>query len=842
MRKVPLLTSRLIGYKISPVRRSLLIFKEGCPDGSRTGWFRVDKCLKKLLLQKKLSKKNAISIKIVFLCCIFLSSCSVSKYIPQDESLYTGAKINTHADSSFTKKQTQVVNEQLETIIRPIPNSTVLGFPYKVWLYYVVGEPKKSKGLRQWFRKKFGEPPVLASKRAVATNTEIINNFLNNEGYFRSTASGELVINGKKAEAVYKVFVKPRYTIGKVEFIKKDSSALIKNIVQTQANSLLRVNEPYRFDNIKLERERIDKALKLNGYYYFRPDFLLIKADSNQNARKVDLFLELKPNLLQTSLKQYFVKDISVYVDTPDSTNAIEIRRGLRVFDKRNTYKPRVFNDAVGFRSGRLYSSQTHDVSLARLINLRNFKFVKNRFDLVNRSDSALINVVYELTPLKSKSFQAEFNALTRSNNLAGTLLGVNWSNRNIFRGAEILKLGVNTGFDFQIGSRLSNSVNSYYRVAGDADLTFPRFLLPFYNVRAGRNQALPKTNINVGYERLIQKGVGFRNDSSTYSYTQYTITSLRSSLGYSWRKNTQIEHSFTPLSINLIKPKNISEEFVDIIIRSASAGNIQDLLRYDKILQTRLILGGQYNFIYTPTQRLNSRHYFYLNAGVDIAGNISGLIRKKLEDGSKRIMNTIFEQYARFDLETRYYLDFTPNIRLANRLILGYGLPYGNSLSLPYQVKQYFVGGSNSIRAFRARSLGPGSFKATDSLAIFTSYYGDVKLEMNSELRIKVSQLINLAIFVDAGNIWSAKYNDQSFYSEDGTFGKNFYKQIAVGGGMGLRLDLTYIKIRFDFAVPFRKPWLDEKERWVIDEIAPFSKSWRKQNFITNIAVDYPF
>jgi hypothetical protein len=799
--------------------------------------------MRKIAHNITLKAKNTNSNQLYFwwlLCYVFLSSCSVNKYIPQGESLYTGAKITTRADSSFTKKQTQAVNEQLKTIIRPVPNSTIFKFPYKVWLYYVVGEPKKAKGLRQWFRKKFGEPPVLASKRAVATNTEIINNYLNNEGYFRSSASGELLINGKTAEAVYKVFVKPRYTIGKVEFVKKDSSTLSTNIAQTQENSLLKVNEPYRFDNIKMERERIDKALKLNGYYYFRPDFLIVKADSNQNSRKVDLSLELKPNLLQTSLKQYNIKDILVYIDTPDSTKSLQIRRGFQVFDKKNTYKARVFNDAVGFRSGRLYSSQTHDVSLARLINLRNFKFVKNRFDLVNRSDSALINVVYELTPLKSKSFQTEFNALTRSNNLAGTILGVNWSNRNIFHGAEILKIGINTGFDFQLGARLNNNVNSYYRIAGDADLTFPRFLLPFYHVRAGRNQALPKTNINLGYERLIQKGVGFRDDSSTYAYTQYTITSLRGSLNYSWRKNAEIEHNFTPLSINLIKPKNINEVFVDIIIRSA-ATNIQDLLRYYRILETRLILGGQYNITYIPKQPLNSRHYFYLNTGIDIAGNIAGLLAKKQENGSKRISNTIFEQYARFDAEMRYYLDFTPNIRLANRLIVGYGLPYGNSVSLPYQVKQYFVGGSNSIRAFRARSLGPGG-SPNGASSIFTSAYGDVKLEMNTELRLKVSQLINLAVFVDAGNIWSAKYNENSFYSEDGVFGKNFYKQLAVGGGLGIRFDLTYVKLRFDFAAPFRKPWLAEKERWVMDEIAPFSKPWRKENLITNIAVDYPF
>jgi hypothetical protein len=777
---------------------------------------------------------------------IFLSSCSINKYIPQGESLYTGAKIKTNTDSSLNKKQTKALNEQLKTIIRPKPNSTLFGFPFKVWFYYVVGEPKKEKGMRSWFRKKFGETPILASKRAVNVNTEIISNYLNNEGYFRSTASGELIIKGKKAEAFYVANVKPRYTIGKVEFVKKDSMVFSKSLLQTKNASLLKVDEPYRFDNIKLERERIDKVLKLNGYYYFRPDFLIIKADTNQSGRKVNLFLELKSNITQTSLKQYTINEILVYVDTPDSTSikGIQIRRGLNVFDSKSSFKPKVFNDAIGFGNGRLYNSQTHNASLSRLINLRNFKFVKNRFEMVKRSDSAQINVVYDLTSLKKKSLQAELNALTRSNNLAGTQLGASWLNRNILKGAEILKIGINTGFDFQLtNKKLNNAPNQYYRLAGDADLTFPRFLLPFYRVRVGRNQDLPKTNINLGYERLVQKGVGINDDSSTYRYNQYTITSLRSSLSYSLRKNAAVEHNFTPLSINLIKPKNISEEFQLLIDRSINAGNIPDLVRYLKILETRLILGGQYNIVYTPIQAPKSRHYFYLNAGVDVAGNIAGLLTKKQADGTKQIANTVFEQYARFDLETRYYIDLTPSIRLANRAILGYGLPYGNSKNLPNQVKQYFVGGSNSIRAFRARSIGPGDYNIIgDSTSIFTTAYGDVKLELNSELRIRVNQIINLATFIDAGNIWLTKYYEDSGFPKSSTLGKDFYKQLAVGGGLGLRLDFTFVKLRLDLATPFCKPWLPEGERWVMKDIKPLEKAWRKQNLILNIAVDYPF
>ena len=181
-----------------------------------------------------MSIKKGISLLYILL----LWGCSVSKYIPEGESLYTGAKIKIYADSSLTKKQTKLVNKQLVTIIRPIPNKTIFGFPYKVWLYYVLGEPKREKSPRKWFRDKFGEPPVLASKRAVNINTEIISNFLTNEGYFRSTASGDLIDNGKKANAIYTASVKPRYSIDSVVFVNKDSTTFEKNLQLTQENSL----------------------------------------------------------------------------------------------------------------------------------------------------------------------------------------------------------------------------------------------------------------------------------------------------------------------------------------------------------------------------------------------------------------------------------------------------------------------------------------------------------------------------------------------------------------------------------------------------------------------------
>ncbi|WP_259014049.1 translocation and assembly module lipoprotein TamL [Emticicia fluvialis] len=786
-------------------------------------------------------KRTAIYILIIV--AISLSGCSVTKHIPPGESLYTGAEIKIQADSLVSRSQIKEVRNQASELIRPKPNSTLFGFPYKVWFYYLFGEPKKQKGFKNFIRKRFGEAPVLANKRSVTTSAAIITSMANNEGYFRSSTSGELVVKGKKAKGVYTVFLKPRYFINETRFLIKDSSVFQKNFKLAATRTLLRKGDPYRFEVVKMERERVDQLLKRRGFYFFRPDHLIIKVDTNQSNHLVNLYVDLKPTVNQTSIKQYRIGNIYVNTDATDSLSAdFEQKGGIKISDVRRTYKPRVFNDAIGFRSGMIYSSIVHDASLSRLINLRNFKFVKNRFELVPRSDSALIDVHYEMTPMRKKALRSEVTGSSKSNGLVGFQFGLNWSNKNMFRGAELLNIGVNAGTDIQISGRKNDNINSYNKYNVTLDLSFPRFVLPFYRVNPTRNQSLPKTNLNLAYNWLQQRGLALNDDSTTFPYTQYVLTSATASWGYEWRPNPRVIHTLTPFSVNFLKPRNISQLFVEKIFES---NNPADLLRYVRVLDTRLILGGQYTVSYTP-QRRNSRHYLNLSGGIDIAGNIGSLFAKKGADATSPalLFGVAYEQYTRFDGEVRYYYDISPSLRLANRIVLGYGIPYGNSKQLP-QIKQYFVGGSNSMRAFRARSIGPGLYRADSvTVSIFGySSYGDIKMEGNTELRYKATNYINLAAFLDVGNVWMKKVDPMvSEYDVSSEFSKDFYKQLAVGGGIGLRLDFSYIKLRFDLATPFRKPWLPDGERWVLKEIDFSRKAWRQENLILNIAVDYPF
>lgn len=771
---------------------------------------------------------------------ILLNSCTISRYLPDGESFYSGAEVRMEADSLAHKIQIEATKAAIEELIRPVPNSTLLGRPYRVGLYYLLGEPKKEKSFRGWFRKRFGEAPVLASRRALTTNSNVIVNYLNNEGYFRASVTSELVEKNHRAKALYNVQLPHRYTFGNVQYVAKDSSIFAQYFRDAAASSLLKTGLPYQLSLIEAERSRIERTLKREGFYFFRPDHLIVKADTNLGNHQVNLSVMLKPDVAQVVLKPYTIHNVYVIADNDqprgDSLVTAQLQRGLRVVGFHDDYRARVFADAISFRRGVRYDSRQQDISLTRLVNLKNFKFVKNRFELLPRSDSALLDVYYYLTPLKRKSVRFEVSAVTKSNNLAGSQGNLTWMHRNAFRGAEMLRFAASAGLDVQVGGQRNTNINDFYRTNFEGELSFPRFVLPFYRMNPAVNQTLPRTTLSVGYEELTRREL-------------YTQTSVRLNWGYVWRRNVEVEHTLTPVAVNVIRPRNINGEAFLRLLTDPFA-KPQDLVRYFRILETPLILGMNYNISYTPTPKTTGhKHRWVLTAGIDAAGNAAGLLTKREEVNTdvyaRKVFNTVFEQYGRFDADLRYFYDVSHKLRWANRFLVGVGIPYGNSLALP-QFKQYFAGGSNGLRAFRARALGPGSY-APDSVTLGTFGYnsfGDVRLELNTELRLKLNPYVEGGLFVDAGNIWIYRDFEQSGYlpEEKAAFSAEFYKQMAVGAGLGIRLTLPFVLLRIDLATPLRKPWLAEGDRWVFDKTQFGNADWRRNNLILNLAVGYSF
>jgi outer membrane protein assembly factor BamA len=229
----------------------------------------------------------------------------------------------------------------------------------------------------------------------------------------------------------------------------------------------------------------------------------------------------------------------------------------------------------------------------------------------------------------------------------------------------------------------------------------------------------------------------------------------------------------------------------------------------------------------------------FYFNGLVDVSGNLAGLFFQASGNNEKRLFSLPFAQYAKLELDGRYYHRLGLNTTWANRIIVGYGLPYGNSRQLPY-IKQFFVGGSNSVRAFRSRTIGPGSYLAPPTQQGFIpDQTGDLKLEMNTELRPRISGPLYGALFVDAGNIWLANTDPNK---PGATFDGNFLGELAMGAGLGIRIDIQLFVLRLDVAFPIRKPWLTPSNRWVLNQINFGDTQWRRENVIYNLAIGYPF
>ena len=747
------------------------------------------------------------------------SSCSVRRFLPSGEKLYNGSDIvvQKNPDVKQTNKQ---LKKYMKQAVSPRRNKFLLGQPYKVWWWYVIGEPKNERGLKPFLRRKLGEEPVLSSRVNAVVTAENIQAFMENSGYFHTTVQGDTVNKGYFTNAIYTAQVQPQYHIKSITWVS-DSSDLLKLLEERQKDGILKVGQPYRLSDISAERDLLDLYLKTKGYYYFSPDYLMAYADSTIGNRQVDLYLNVKKTTPEAAKHPYKINKIVVFpnyslVSTQLDTNILGAIKydGLHIKDSAEKFKPRLFAQTITYRPGRLYSSRSQNSTLNRLINLGAFKFVKNRFDaVVDSGDIYRLNVYYYLTPAKKKSFQGEVNAFSKENNSLGAQLSLNWKNRNLFRGAELLTIKAYTGFEVSIADSLRN--NNSYRIGGEASIRFPRYAVPFLRIKEN-NFYPPNTNLLLGYE-LYRKQLF------------YTINLFRLQYDFTWKKNIRTEYTLAPLSISYLNAGNVTDSFY----KQAAVTPVILLSVYSEA-----ILGSYFSYTYNNGQA-RRRNKFYFNASIDLSGNIAGLITGAKRYRQKTIFNTPFAQYVKTDFDLHYTRALSNKWDWANRLQIGIGIPYSNSALLPF-AKQYIIGGSSSIRGFRVRNLGPGTYKPTaDDQRFFQIIGGDYKFLLNTEIRIPLTKQLSTAIFVDAGNIWT---KDTLIFGPAGKFSKNWYKELAVATGFGLRFDANVLVIRADLGIPLRKPYLPDGQRWVFKQIDFGSGAWRRENLILNIALGLPF
>jgi len=752
---------------------------------------------------------------------LLLSACSGIRHLPAGEKLYTGADIVLE---STGKINSRFVKTTAEEGVRPPPNKVFLGMRPKLWMFMKAGRTPKSK-LQKWFKKQ-GEAPVFLSSVKPEVTSAIIDARLFNIGIFKSYTGFKILEQKYTAKVIYTSHIQKPYVFREVIYSISDDS-LSRLILNAKKETLIKSGQDYNLDILKNERIRIDALLKDYGYFYFNPDYLLFKADTSEANHKVNLKLTLKDSIPIAALTVYRIRNITIDQDYSLIEDITDVRKDSSRYqntlflsnESEMKIRPEVLLNSIYFRENELFSRKNQSITLNHLMSLNNFKFVRVKFKESDTTATGFLDVTILMTPMQKHTFKVETDLVSKSNNYAGPQLNFSLLNRNTFHGAELLNLNMAGSFETQISGAVKNSYS--YSWNPKLELTFPRFVVPF-NIRRSGSIYVPTTNFSVSYNYL--KRVDYF-DMQTFQFVY----------GYKWKRNILVEHELDPVSVSLTSIGNRSAAFNDLL-------NANPFLKLS--YEEKFIAGGSYSYTYNEQVIAGKKNQYYFHFASAFAGNDFSLFKliagEKISSANPSLIaGSVYSQFAKFSLDGRGYFNFKDKNKVALRIFAGVARPFGNSSFLPYS-EQFFSGGPNSIRAFQINSVGPGTYFQNPGNAIFLQLGGNLKLESNAEYRFNIYRYFKGAIFVDAGNVWMLK-SDPSTIGSPFTI-SGFADQLAVGTGFGIRIDVSFFILRFDLAMPLRKPWLEENHRWVTNQINFGNSTWRGENLILNVAIGYPF
>lgn len=774
---------------------------------------------------------------LLLVVCLLLSACNVTRHLPKGEKLYTGAEIKL---DSPVKMNTRLIKSKAEEAIHPAPNKSFLGIKIKLWLYNKAGNEPHTK-LKRWL-KRTGEPPVLMVSVKPGVTSAIIDARLFNMGIFNSFTESKTVETEHTAKVIYTSHLHKPYVVHNLIYDISDDS-ISRLITSSKEKPLVKVGQSYNLDILKTERIRIDAILKDNGYFYFNPDYLLFKADTSHVNQTVSLKLTLKDSIPKNALTVYRINDVFINQNyslddrrVHDAQDTVMVEKLIFIGDQESMpIRPKVLSRSIYLRKLEVFSRQNHIITLNRLMSMGNFKLVQVNFSVDNDSGPGLLDVNILMTPMPKHTFRAELDLVSKSNNFTGPRMNVSILNRNTFNGAELLNLNMAGSFEAQFGG----GKNLYsYSYNPQIELTIPRFIVPFKLKRAS-SMYIPKTSLLLSY-----------NYMNRVNY--FDMHTFRFVFGYKWKETIRKEHELNPIDVSFTTVGNKSTDFKALLVANPFL---------KKSYEEQFIAGGSYSFTYSEQMLTGKKLQSFFHLATEIAGNTFSLAKsiagKKISsDNPSKVVGSIYSQFTKMSVDGRAYYNFKDKNKLAMRIYAGIAKPIGNSSVLPY-TKQFFSGGPNSIRAFQINSVGPGTYHQNTRKIGFLQLGGDVKLETNIEYRFTIYNFFKGALFVDAGNVWLLKSNPaltkDSTTTVPSTLGETplnltspfmfsqFMDQFAVGAGVGIRVDVSFFILRFDLAMPLRKPWI-EGNKWVTNQINFGSSTWRRDNLVLNVAIGYPF
>jgi len=765
-------------------------------------------------------------IIILLIGILFLGACNSVKYVPEGKYLLN--KISVKVDDKNIKRK------DLKTQVRQKENLRILGLlKFHLWLYNL--SPRKQQS--DWL-KKIGEAPVIFEDDQSLRSKVQLKMYMSNKGYYNASINDTVVSrpNKRKVNLVFNVTAGQPYLVRHYFYAIKDPNLQVL-ILKDSVNQLLNPGDIFDVDVLNAERQRITTKMKNAGYYQFSEEYVNFSADTSFYNHVVDLTVNIEDALLENENEvvphqKYKIRNflINPTFQAPDLTgNQIGQQLDTLVMNDyiithagKLHYKPSLFSNVNRLRDSTYYSLWNAEKTYRALSRLKQFRVINIGFLETNSftNDSIpLLDCRMQLSPLPRKNFSVDIEGTNSSGNL-GVAGNFNFQHRNVFKGAEVFDFQIRGASERQQALINNSSLNFNTRELGfETSLTIPKFLSIITGKRMFSFQ-VPETKLTGGF-----------NYQRRPDYTR-TITNLK--FGYNWKSSAHQFQTLNIIDLNYVNLSDFNTEFIN---------SIKDL--YIKSSFTdHLISATNYSWMYN-TQNINKREdYKYFKINLESAGNLlslySGLINvPKTDDTIAHISNAYYEilnirfaQYLKGDFEYRYGHIIDKLSSVVGRAFVGVGVPFGNFDVLPFE-KKYFTGGANGIRAWQVRSLGPGTYKAP--LNTYPNQSSDIKLEANLEYRFKLFWIMEGAFFLDAGNIWAINSKDNrsgAVFKAD-----QFYKQIAVGSGLGLRFDFTFFLFRLDLGLKMVDPSLEAGERFI-----PGNYSITGDQMNLSFAIGYPF
>lgn len=777
-----------------------------------------------MILKKKTNRSGALIRKrmnkivysILAIACLW--SCNSTKNIPDGSYLLNGYDIK--ADTK------DIDPTYFESFIRQQPNNKI-----RLMVYNIAGQDT-SKWLNRVIQKA-GQAPVIYNPQQTKNSATQVARELNNMGYLRAEVDTLLEIKDKKISVTYDIRNKGVYTIRNYEYTI-DNKTIAGSLAPAKKYTSIKPGITFNQIDLDDSRDHLTTYLRNIGYYKFSKELLYYKADTTLNAHQVDLFLSLYPPRDSTTFKKFKIRNVSILsgfdpmakgneklfskIDTVDY-KGLKIIYGQNKFLRKSTlYR----NNSI--RPGRMYSDMSFTRTTGAFNGIGVVKQTNIQFtEVSNPNDSVqYLDALVSIAPGNTHFFQTEIQGTNSAGDL-GIAPSITYQHQNLFNGAEILKLKLRGAYEFISNSGNADMANqNFYEYGFDASLSFPQFLFPWLK---SKWKELPSASTQVS--------VGINNQHRQ----EYTRQFLNATLTYRWTSNqNKYSHALNLFDINYVRMPWTSKDFEE---RIKNANNPMLKESYKDQLISRLAYNVTYTNANNRAGRRVPKNIFSIRAGIEVSGLLPRLAtsfynasRDSL--GSRQIAGISYAEYIKMDLSFAQTHSLNSKNKLAYHIGLGVANPYGNSTVLPFETR-YFSGGANSVRGWGTRDLGPGSYVAdTSGINDFVNQVGDIKLDMNIEYRSKVSEYIELAGFIDAGNIWTIKNYKESQPNGQFRFNK-FYKEIALSYGAGIRFDLGFLLLRLDGGVRAYDPGRPSNDRWVIFRPALRRMAW-------HFAIGYPF